>query len=477
MASMDLLKAPIDHRSPDVTELLADLQGNILKSHGRGHSVHVFLRFRMDAAADARGKQWIRHFARERVTSAKRQLDQVEDFKRLQTHGRLFTNFFLSYQGYITLGLLPLNDPKFVAGMKASQVDLADPPANEWEEGYRDDIHAMIMLAHHDKKILDYEEAIICKEVEDFADIIAREEGKTLRNESCEVIEHFGYVDGRSQPLFLQEDIENEKKKDCDWQAGAYDPAAGPELILVRDPNGLGDLSFGSYLVFRKLEHNVRGFKEAEERLAAILELEGDDKERAGALVVGRFEDGTPVVLQENDGLTNPGPNNFDYGTDPNGDRCPLHAHIRKMNPRGETLDSQAPEGERQHQLENERRHRIARRGITYGERLKEPKDDPAIDELPAQGVGLLFMCFQSDIGNQFEFIQKQWANDTDPSRQKSGIDPVIGQTDGQTADQHWPPVWGSSDRKAFSFAQFVTLKGGEYFFAPSLSALMKIGE
>jgi hypothetical protein len=42
--------------------------------------------------------------------------------------------------------------------------------------------------------------------------------------------------------------------------------------------------------VFRKLEQNVRRFKQVEEDPADALELTGDDRERAGAMIVGRFE-------------------------------------------------------------------------------------------------------------------------------------------------------------------------------------------
>ncbi len=241
----------------------------------------------------------------------------------------------------------------------------------------------------------------------------------------------------------------------------------------MHDPHGKKEVSFGSYVVFRKLEQNVRGFKEAEGNLAATLGLTGNDKERAGALVVGRFEDGTPVVLRETEGMLDPVPNNFSYADDPGGNRCPFHAHIRKVNPRGEGVDTKAAQTKRHTQLAKERSHRIVRRGIPYGTRLKEPKDNPSIEELPTKDVGLLFMCFQSDIANQFEFLQKQ-ANDRDPQR-KTGLDPLIGQTAASADPQTWPPTWGGGYRKPFSFSAFVMLKGGEYFFAPSISGLVTI--
>jgi Dyp-type peroxidase family len=299
------------------------------------------------------------------------------------------------------------------------------------------------------------------------AEVLAVEHGCVLRNEADESIEHFGYVDGRSQPLFLQSDIESELKSlgiDLQKYIEAklkkvdllkWDPAAPLGLVLVPDRIvGNAEDCFGSYLVFRKLEQNVRGFKEEEEKLAKALDLTGQQKERAGALVVGRFEDGTPVTLQAEEKKAKPVPNDFNYGDDRDASQCPFHAHIRKVNPRGGTGN-----------IEEERMHRIARRGITYGQR------QPTLEDRPEEGVGLLFMCFQSSLANQFGLLQKIYANSPAFPGADTGLDPVIGQ--GETIipllAQNWPRQWGKADVKCFPFGGFVTLKGGEFFFAPSI--------
>src|SRR5262245_29654761 len=101
------------------------------------------------------------------------------------------------------------------------------------------------------------------------------------------------------------------------------------------------------------------------------------------------------------------------------------------------------------------------------------------MEDLPKEKVGLLFICFQSSIADQFEFIQRNWANDKDLWRRKRGVDPIAGQfgPDGQIEAQDWPINWGEGDRASFSFSSFVKLKGGEYFFAPSISGLINIGK
>jgi hypothetical protein len=82
-------------------------------------------------------------------------------------------------------------------------------------------------------------------------------------------------------------------------------------------------------------------------------------------------------------------------------------------------------------------------------------------------------MAYQNDIVNQFEFTQAAWVNNPGFVQPNAGIDPVIGQ--GPKGGQRCPLEWGgggATPRKAFDFRGFVTLKGGEYFFAPSISAL-----
>ncbi|HEV8693890.1 MAG TPA: hypothetical protein VGQ93_06855, partial [Lysobacter sp.] len=268
-------------------------------------------------------------------------------------------------------------------------------------------------------------------------------------------IEHFGFTDGVSQPLFFATDLE---KARMNGGLDAYDPSAPLCLALNKDP--LGAVSgYGSYLVFRKLAQDVAGFRNQEAQLAQALGLSGDKAELAGAYIVGRFRDGTPVVQQPVPGWTNE-PNNFDFDADVDGMRCPFQAHIRKTNPRGDKLREfgLAP-GE-------DRSRRIARRAVSYG-----PLD---LNPPPGADVGLLFMCVQSSIVNQFEFMQAIWCNFTQFLRPDTGLDPVIGQgvSGAAPTPQPWPQTWGirRDGTVSFDFSPCVTMRGGEYFFMPSVS-------
>lgn len=155
---------------------------------------------------------------------------------------------------------------------------------------------------------------------------------------------------------------------------------------------------FCSYFVFRKLEQNVLAFRAHEIELADFLGFTTDEERaRAGAMAVGRFRDGTPVVLQQSDGLIPAKENNFNYTkSDSAGLKCPFQAHIRKTNPRGDITGDPLAE-------EAERSRRLTRRGIPYDDRKSRLTDGICLQNLPTRGVGLLFMCFQASICGGFD--------------------------------------------------------------------------
>jgi Dyp-type peroxidase family len=458
---------PINNQDlPRLQGIFENLQGNILSGHGRNRSVHVFLSFKSEKN---QAKAWIRTMA-ECVTSTQKQLEEAEAYRNYNVPGHLFCSFFLSAEGYRYLDLpLAGHCQAFVDGMQGARERLRDPVVETWEEGYQKAIHAMVLLADNDEDFLLRKAQYFLDNLRAVAEIRAVELGRAMRNAHGDHIEHFGYVHGRSQPHFFQRGIAHENAA-LDG-TDRWNPGAGPNLVIVKEPNG-GEDDFGSYLVFRKLEQNVRGFQERTAELARALGLQGEDAERAGALAIGRFADGTPVVLRDAAGMHNPVPNNFTFANDPDGRKCPFHAHIRKVNPRGEF----ARELDEPHNIELQ--HRIARRGMPYGRREKEPKDHPSLAELPTAGVGLLFMCYQKDIAEQFEFLQTKWASSEDFLRDETGIDPIIGQAGRNTPlPQNWPAQWNTAPKEhtPFSFHGFVTLKGGEYFFAPSINFLRAI--
>ena len=469
-------QAPIDPATAEVQTLLSSIQGNILKGHGRDRTVHIFVRFDETNVEKLRNK--LVSFAERNVTSALQQHIESEQFKKFKVPGALFGNIFLTANGYKALGFSEdkvkdaFSDQFFLEGMSAHGENLSDPPAAKWDKGYRNNrIDAMFLLGDDDKDFLLRQTRVVLNELDRFCEILVIEHGDALRNkDNKEGIEHFGYVDGRSQPIYLTTDLKNEGKTD------KWNPVEPLNTVLVKDTAVSGENHFGSYFVFRKLEQNVLAFKTREIELADALNLKEKDRERAGAMAVGRFEDGTPLVLQQSDGLVPPKENNFSYDIDANASKCPFQAHIRKTNPRGDTV-RRFEVSER-----DERDRRITRRGITYGKREKHPNDAQSLSDFPTKDVGLLFMCFQASIEKQFVFMQQSWANNESFLDAGIGLDPVIGQIAAGTiaAPQKWRAHWGDTvpensedaELQDFSFSGFVKMKGGEFFFAPSMEFL-----
>ncbi len=429
-------------------DLLKSIQGNILNKHGGGIELFVFLKF-VSSSNDVSIQ-----LSQLDITSAWEQYQNSKFYKGNESI-KMFIGCYLTYNGYKYLGFNDSHIPKneaFRAGMHSR--NLGDPERSEWEEPYNCDIDAALILIDDSEK--DLKDRLDELKQAWGSSIVGIQWGHKLENEHGQTIEHFGYVDGISQPIFLKDQYEKVASKDV------WDPAASPSIVLEKEPQS--DY-FGSYLVFRKLEQNVKAFKDAEERLANTLGFSEETEEVAGALIVGRFEHGLPVVKFGSvpDAVRVSEDNDFDYSLDPEGLRCPFHAHIRKTNPRGDSTRSFGITED------TEKDHRIARRGITYDEADRNGD----LKQYPEKGVGLLFLCFQRDIINQFEFIQQSWANNNDFPKPFTGIDPVIGQNEnredgkGGVAEQKWRSIKG--DQQCSSLAGFVKMKGGEYFFAPSI--------
>jgi Dyp-type peroxidase family len=462
---------PVDLSSPlswknatgDADIMLQNLQPNILKGHVREHLHILLLRFGEGDEGAAQARAFLAGLV-PLMKSAKTQLEEVEQHKRRGVSGTPYVGVGLTAHGYRRLGVDPqaFSDDAFRRGMGAqATVDkLNDPETARWEAGFQEQSDAVVLIG--DAEALPADQLL--REVEallpDSVRVLARERGTGLHDAAGRGIEHFGYVDGRSQPLFLTEDLDEERRH-MDGTS-VWNPAQPLERVLVADPAAPNPgTDFGSYFVLRKLEQNVRLFRAAEEELADLLKLDNSDRERAGAMLVGRFKDGTPLTLQATPGAHSPVMNDFTYASDGAADKCPFQAHIRKTNPRGSSGFG-SPEGER--------RHLMARRGQTYGERTE--------GDLPEGGVGLLFMAFNSSLVDQFEFTQANWANlagfPDSGDEPQPGLDQVIGQ--GERPPAHWPRVWGEEeDQEAPAARQAVTMMGGEYFFMPSLPYLRSL--
>jgi len=109
MALIDLLNNPLDTTQADARAFMQRVQGNILKGHARAHTAHVFMTFNADVQA---ARAWIADALSDRLTSAQAQDQQTQLWKATRDLGAPFFAFFLSYQGYVQLGIADWDQPR-----------------------------------------------------------------------------------------------------------------------------------------------------------------------------------------------------------------------------------------------------------------------------------------------------------------------------------------------------------------------------
>lgn len=449
----------------DASRLLPGLQANILQSHQSPFALHLFLHFRVGASA----RTCLKRLAAVALTRAATQLAHRQRRKAdAEFVAPTMLTIALSCEGYRQLGIaeqLVPADAAFRTGMELrAESWLGDPAGlSTWEQYLHQRqadgqfragaaIHAMITLAGSDLNALQARssdvEALLA---EGDITIVGAEVGRQLFNAKRQPIEHFGYVDSISNPVFL----DSRSRRGTVWDA-----AAPLRVVLTPCPGG-AETDLGSYVVFRKLEQNVRQFADMEQALAQTLGMPADS---AGAMAVGRLKDGSPLAPITS---ASPDHNDFDFSGDAKGVKCPFAAHVRKMNPRG---SSSGQLTERLQMLRSEQRHLIARRGITYGIR-SDQRDARGIPlDRPEGGVGLLFVCYQSSIEAQFEHLQRVWANSTTfppVGLPHAGRDMLIGAGE-RPFPARFEVIRGSVTRHVMPSC--VVPKGGEYFFAPSVA-------
>lgn len=237
-------------------------------------------------------------------------------------------------------------------------------------------------------------------------------------------------------------------------------PVAGVEPKPQRQPPAW--LRNSSFLVVRKYRQHPERFQQVLERGADAMATTPDD---VAALLMGRWRDGRPLVKPG----ARPPDNRFNYAADPLGSKCPLHAHIRRANPR--VLDM--------HQTPGAREARLLRRSLSFGPRLSE-------DASQDTERGLVFMAYNADIAEQFEVVQR-WLTGGHSTASTSGIScPIVGvpepgrprwyELQGPNGQPHRFQLDGNGP--LLEDAQpLVRLHWGAYWLAPSLSAIRHLAK
>jgi len=271
-----------------------------------------------------------------------------------------------------------------------------------------------------------------------------------------------GYKDGIDQPAIEGSGVESLPGQGPLIKAGefvlGYPGESGVPLPMPQ-PDILG--RNGTYIGLRKYQSRVGAFNR-------FLHANGrteEERELLAAKLVGRWRSGAPLTLAPN--VDNPAlgadprrNNDFNYANDPHGRQVPFGSHIRRMNPRDTELS----------RLTDVNIHRLIRRGTTYGPPYDPNAVSEADDEVPR---GAYFLFISAKAMATMEFLQREWVNDGNFIGAGDERDPIVGlQKKEATFTIPRDPV----RRRIHGIDTFNVLRGGEYFFMPSLTALSWLG-
>jgi Dyp-type peroxidase family len=381
----------------------------------------------------------------------------------------------LSHLGLRTLGgfadgemsAFPLAFAEGVAGTAHRSRVLGDvgcsAPDKWFWGGTRRPAHGLLVLYHHDS----YHLATWVNDLRrrSGAGVTWMTEINTARDTDREA---FGFRDGLSQPLIEGSHAAREHPDSKhivrlgEFLLG-YEDNAGVECVVPSLP-GIPDFGVnGTYLVARQIAQHYDRFWDFLRTESAPLGISPQD---LGARIVGRTMEGDVLVA---DGPPRSGAlgNEFDFSADRAGHGCPLGAHIRRGNPR----DMLADNADESWRMVN--RHRVLRRGRAYGSQGWRALSDPATPVNEFTEPGLMFIVLNANIERQFEFVQQNWINDAGFAELASERDPLVGARNG--GDDMFTVAGPSVRRRVRGLPDFVTVKGGEYFFLPGRRGLGRL--
>jgi len=428
----------IDEQEPLERE---DIQGLVIRGYRMPLAAYVFYRF--DSADLARS--WLGDM-----------IDPVTTAAEWEEKPAWCANVGLTCVGLEALGLpapflasFPEDFRQGMAARAASRLgDVGADLPEHWEDSppfASRGVHAMLLVSARKQEELDervgaFEQAGVACGLER----VGYQPAAALGPDHSSDREHFGFRDGISQPTMKGSGLEDREHGDR--------LAVAPGEFVLGYPDELGNRPMpspealgrnGTYGVYRKLRQHVAVFRDY---------VQGkDDGGLLAAKLMGRWPSGAPVTLAEHADdpalAADPGRNNrFRYDEDPLGFACPRGAHVRRVHPRDDTASS--------------RRRLLLRRGLTFGKELPEGAPDDGTR-------GLVGLFLNASIERQFEFVQRKWLNWGQFDGLGNDPDPITG-PDGR--DFTWQRRTGP--RRYPGLPRFVTVRGGEYFFLPSITAL-----
>jgi Dyp-type peroxidase family len=463
-----------------------DIQGIILKGYSNLPAADFLLLGIKDPKAV---KNWLKNNISEITTGIEKPMERamnlaitMDGLKQLGLDATTLNSFPMEMED----GMLTRHKQDYLGDYGNS-----DPANWEWGGKKTEPIHILLMLYGANETIMNAYYSKQKKQLEENGFYAIKKLDTTvlpLRKE------HFGFQDGIAQPtikgLGRSDNPENTvaagefilgyKNEYDQYPMGpVMNPAIDKENILSPSPvqPALKDLGKnGSYIVFRQYQQDVVKFWRYMDESTRLENEKCNEHEmiKMASKMVGRWPSGSPVTLcPEKDNSTKSDTDSFGYRhSDSEGLKCPFASHIRRTNPR----DAQDMSAKSSVGIAN--KHRILRRGRSYGTPVASTMDPEDILKVShAEGErGLHFICFNADIGRQFEFIQNAWVNNPKFEGLYDERDPITGNhshpsNSKKTGTFSVPQHEGLRNRYT-DVPEFVNVKGGAYFFMPGIKAI-----
>lgn len=501
MAGAGDAQEPVSAAPAEPVLAVGEIQGNVLPGFNTRHQ--TLLGLRVDRAGDTR--RWLASLLPSISTLA-----DVHGYRLARRQARLqgqapaatpvWVNVAFDATGLGVLGVdvAKIRDPRFRQGMgEASNLgDPRDPShpghPSRWVVGGTPATTpgALLIVASDDAGAVRERVAAVRQS----ATVVYEQEGHGLDGE----VEHFGFrdgissagargrLDGAEDSYLTRRTIDPSDERSTRFGRPGQ-PLVWPGQFVFGYPRQRADdpvrpgpvsrgghawMDNGSFLVFRRLRQDVAAFRRFVEWESGRLRDAGRREmtpERLAALLVGRWPAGTALI--RNPGGDDPDPmadisavNDFGYAGDRFGRACPSFAHIRKVNPRDLPTDKGGPD--------RTLTFAVLRRGIPWGEPFPST---PAGQALDRGDRGLLFLCYQTSIKDQFETLNTDWMNRRNGPEGDAGHDLLVGQGDGpdreRVADLRGAES-GAAPARIATLSEWVTPTGGGYYFAPSVPAL-----
>lgn len=462
---------------------LEEVQGYIIRAYGNMQ----FSRFSLLKVNDPkRAKIWMNSIVGELTNASIVNKDELPE---------TCLNIAFARDGLKALGLSETNidtfSPPFKEGMVTphrqrllGDIDSSDPSNWLWGAPQHNPVQILLLtfgkdketcIAYYDKLKKDFESHGL--------EVLKNMDGLTLKDNK----EHFGFRDGIAQPI-----IKGSGRTGPDYNCvnpGEFilgyennykvypdSPTLREEQgdINLLSPNparpGMKDLGKnGSYLIVRQMQQDVDAFwsfmkDRTKNEDGSVNEAKSV---KLASKMIGRWPSGAPLSKfpdKDPGGISDD--NDFLYSKDdPDGHKCPFGSHLRRMNPR-DNFERDTPK----ESILLSNRHRLIRRARLYG----DPIIGSPINHKPDGDVGLYFNCFSADISRQFEFLQYTWSNYPKIKQLYNDPDPIIGVVENpEEGQEQLFTIQGEPYNKTIkNLKRFVTIKGGAYFFFPSITTV-----